>query len=527
MMAAIRASELGAKVIVAEKGNTRRSGSGTTGNDHFMRCYIPEVHGTDCTPVVREVLAAEADGLKHRVYVETWIQKTFDIIRLWDSWGIPMKYRGRYEFAGHDLPGHPPTALKYAGQEQKPILTREALKRGVTIINRVMVFDLLNISGEIVALGIDMRCAKLLVFQARSIVLGTGVPTRLYPSPTPSQMFNLAFSPANTGDGRVMAYHAGAELANLELTRRWAGPKYFARCGKATWVGVLRDPQGKPVGPFVNRPDRKYGDPSADIWTTVFEDYAKSGNGPIYMDCHGISKTDYEYMMYWMKHEGNTALLNFLAEENIDVRKTPVEFGTYEMIAWGGVYYNERGETSVKGLYAAGDETMGGISNAATLGWISGENAAGYTRKAALPEISKFREAIDETLRRLDEILTRGAGASWQEVNNASQQIMYDYAGSARSETLLNAGLIHLRRLREKARASIFARNLHELMHCLEALNLIDLGELVFITANERKETRGRHIRTDYPFTNPLLRKLLIIRKEGMGQVTEWRDLEQ
>lgn len=44
MMAAIEAADRGSSVIIAEKANTRRSGAGATGNDHFQ-CYIPEVHG--------------------------------------------------------------------------------------------------------------------------------------------------------------------------------------------------------------------------------------------------------------------------------------------------------------------------------------------------------------------------------------------------------------------------------------------------------------------------------------------------
>jgi len=51
LMAAIRAAELGAKVTVAEKSNTLRSGAGATGNDHF-RCYIPAVHGPDVQSMV-------------------------------------------------------------------------------------------------------------------------------------------------------------------------------------------------------------------------------------------------------------------------------------------------------------------------------------------------------------------------------------------------------------------------------------------------------------------------------------------
>ena len=46
LMAAMRASELGAKAVVAEKGNAMHSGKGGGGCDHYL-CYIPEVHGPD------------------------------------------------------------------------------------------------------------------------------------------------------------------------------------------------------------------------------------------------------------------------------------------------------------------------------------------------------------------------------------------------------------------------------------------------------------------------------------------------
>jgi succinate dehydrogenase/fumarate reductase flavoprotein subunit len=99
---------------------------------------------------------------------------------------------------------------------------------------------------------------------------------------------------------------------------------------------------------------------------------------------------------------------------------------------------------------------------------------------------------------------------------------MNDYAGSIRSETLLEAGLAHLRRLKKKAHETVTARNQHELMRCLEVFNLSDLAELVFIAALERKETRGAHLRADYPFTNPLLNKHITVKKVGGKPVTEW-----
>ena len=522
LMAAIHAAELGASVLLADKANTVRSGAGATGNDHF-RAYIPEFHGPDLEPVVKEVAQSQVGWTRSLRFVKTWMEKSYEIVKMWDSWGIPMKYEGKWEFAGHAFPGGPFTTLKYSGQNQKPILTKEAQKRGVKILNRVAVFELINGKGIQGAIGVHTREDKIYSFLAKAVVLCTGGCVRLYPGPTPGWMFNRADSPHTTGDGRAMAYRAGAQLVNMEFPMRWAGPKYLTRCGKATWIGVLRDPQDKPVGPFVDRPNRKYGDPISDSYKGLFEDYSKAGKGPVYMDCRGISDEDYEYMMHWMKHEGLHNVLHHMEEEGINLKKNPVEFTTYEMTTRGGIHYNEKAETSLHGLFAAGDEYFGGISAASTFGWIAGENAAIHSGDRPPPNPTSGDAKADEVKHLVEDIRNRPSAASWQEVNIALQQVMYDYAGSTRSDMLLSAGSSHLRKIRLKAYEEMMATNQHELIHCLEALNLLDIAEVIFVAVGERKETRDKYARIDYPYRNPTLDdKILICRKGDTGPIAEW-----
>ena len=54
LQSAITAAALGVDVLIAEKADTRRSGSGCGGNDHYM-CYIPECHGDDFQKVLSEI----------------------------------------------------------------------------------------------------------------------------------------------------------------------------------------------------------------------------------------------------------------------------------------------------------------------------------------------------------------------------------------------------------------------------------------------------------------------------------------
>lgn len=532
LMAAISAADQGAEVLVAEKANTKRSGSGATGNDHFS-CYIPEVHGDDIDPIIREHESCLQGGYADRALTKTFLEQSFDRVRNWDSWGISMRPHGSWEFMGHAFPGRPRIFLKYAGHNQKEVLTREAKKRGVRIVNHLSVSEVLTDGGEVVgAIGIDTVDEQpvMKLFQAKSIVLAMGCGSRLYPSPSPGLMFNTANCPSNTGSGQAITFRAGAKLVNMEFPSRHAGPKYFARCGKASWIGVYRDPHGKAIGPFVTKPTRELGDITGDVWNSVFTDLFRSGRGPAYIDCSGTSEEDIDYMTWSLKHEGNTAMLQYMEEEGIDVRRHMVEFMQYEPFIVGrGIEIDVNAETSVRGMYSAGDPVgnfRADLSGAAVFGWIAGERAAQRSNNTKGPQNVEAHPLVADRVKFYSEILGRDSGPTWQEANLALQQIMKDYAGlDVRSETLLKAGLKYLRDLKQSVISTLMAENSHTLMRSLEILDLMDCGEIIFLAALERKETRAMHRRADLPFTNPLLQdKFLTIRRENNKIELRWRD---
>lgn len=538
LMAANAAAEKGARVLVAEKADTRRSGSGAAGNDHF-RCYIPECHGPDVERIVYEVLHFSQVGQCHDPHLtRVFLRRTEEIVRMWERWGIPMRPTGKWEFTGHAYPGRVRSGLKYDGKKQKAIMTREAKKRGVLILNHLPVIELLRKDGRVtgaVMLDVSGEEPSLGLVAARSVILGTGCTTRLYTNmATPGWMFNLAYCPSNAGGGIAQAWRIGAKLVNLEMTSRHAGPRYFQRCGKGTWIGVLRYPDGEPLGPFVDKPDRNCGDITSDVWNSSFTDLMKNGRGPAYMDCSRLSDEDYAYMMWGMDSEGLTGMLNYMKEAGIDPRRHAVEFMQYEPFLIGkGLEIDEHGQCSLPGLYAAGD-TVGNfradIAGAAVFGWIAGEHAgarAGQLPLATPEELQELTQVQD--IRKLcGHIMDRKDGCPWKEGNLAVQQIMSDYAPSGphtvRSANLLHAGLKYLGDLRRILLSSMGATCSHTLMRALETLDLLDVGEALMHAALERKETRPPHNRADYTFTNPMLGELfLTVRKEDGTIIKEWR----
>ena len=511
MQAAIAAAEGGAKVVVAEKANTKRSGCGATGNDHFM-CYLPEYHGDDFEVILQEATETLVGPFQYLNLFSLMMRRSFELIQKWHGYGINMKPTGHWNFEGHAMPNRRRYHLKYDGHNQKPVLTAEAKKRGAIIRNHTMISELLlNKDRKVIgAIGVDTsrEQPELVVFQAKTVIMTTGASARLYPGPNPAYVCNGAGCPSIGGLGP--AYRAGARLVNLDLPYKHAGPSLFARCGKATWIGVLTDLHGKPVGPFVTKPTRELGDVTSDIWQGVFDEKMAAGTGPVYMNCSMTSDEDLEHMRKCFISEGDTSINDYLDQYNIDLRKEMIEFNTYEFTLSGkGLEIDEHAETSLKGLYAAGDmvgNVRGDITSAAVFGQIAGEHASSVCKD--YPEESvEGHPLIAKTLAFYQEILGRESGATWMEANSTLNQIMDRYVSvkQVRSETLLQAALKYISDLKRYAHEQIKAANSHEMIRVLEVLDLLDCAEAVALVSENRKETRGFHIRADYPFTNPLL----------------------
>lgn len=533
MQAAISAAEAGAKVVIAEKADTRRSGNGNTGNDHFA-CYMPSRHGDDFERVIAETqdtqIGANCDGRLLR----TMLLSSEAVIHKWESYGIPMKPFGDYIFEGHTIPGRQRYHLKYDGREQKPILTAVARKMGVEIHNHVTVTELLTgPEGQVTgAIGIDTsgETPEMVVFQAKAVIMTAGgADARLFPNGTPAYMFNVTHCPANACAAAI-AYRAGARLSNCDQLGRHASPRYFERAGKATWLGLIAGLDGKPVGEFADRPTREFGDPLMNIWPGVFQVRMKDGSGPTYMDCTGMTDEDLEYMRYCFSTEGLTSLTDYFEQKGISLKDSMIEFSSTGLrLARGGIEIDSKARGSIPGLYASGNivgNASGGITCAAVFGAIAGENAAEYARETPFVKVEDH-PLISERRQCYEKFLSRENGAHWKEANAALAQIMQDYLGTdMKSGTMMTAGLKYLRQLREMAMEELQACNAHELMRAVEVLDMMDMGEAAFLCVMERRETRGAHKRSDYKYTNPLLTGCMeTIEKKNGEAVVKFRKI--
>lgn len=536
LMAAISAAEKGVKVTVLEKADTRRSGSGGGGCDHFF-CYLPEQHGDSLEPLFQELMESQVGSNYDPSLVYRFMKTSTSIVEKWHEWGINMKpYGDKYEFRGHAFPGRPRIWLKYDGHNQKTVLTRKARSLGVTILNHHAVLDLLHDGTRVLGvLALDNSRSEpsFVLVQSKCVMLGSGHASRLYtPMATPSTMFNTANCPTNAGAGHAQALRAGARVVNFELPYRHSGHKYFTRAGKGTWIGLFKYPDGTNVGPFITKATKEVSDITSDVWNNVFTDMAREGRSPIYMDCSQIDEEDFQCMLKDFESEGLTSFLNYMGKRGIDLRKHAIEFSQFEPYFLGrGVEIDINGQTTLPGLYAAGDvvgNVRGAIAGAAVYGWICGESIAEHCKELDIRPVEDL-ELTQERMAFFSSLYERPYGAPWQEGNWGLQQILSDYAGAGpervRSATLLNAGLKTLRELREQCKAEIKVSNSHELMRAAEVFDLMEVGEAILIGALGRRESRGLHIRKDFPFTNPLYnKKLFYVEKVNGEYVSGMRD---
>jgi len=530
MMAAIMAAEAGADVTICEKGNIRRSGGLPGGNDHFY-VFMPHIH----TPEIKEnfIRQSLSRGIADEDLLRQFIDNTFEVQQKWEEWGIEMKIDGHYEFTGHGLPGSTGKMGEPGKTTRLPLhffdasasvkLEKQARNKGVRVLNRVMVTEfLVGEDGHIAgAVGISTRDNKLYIFQVKSVVINTGGVDefRLYPPPN---LIVYGMAQPNTGDGDIMAYRAGADIQNAEFCHRQVSMRFGPVAGKGTWIGVVRNAEDKPIAPpYLNKPDAEIGDLSIENVDAIEQTW-KTGKGPVWMDPRGISEEDEQYMRKGFMAEAMAPFLKWVDEENIDLKKTRFEFTPIQPRVAIQTRIDIDASSSLPGLFAV---FRLNLPRSAVGGFIAGRSAGKYALSRKITDLTSQSSTIARLKQEYEKILNRDGHscADWREVQWAIYQVMNCYAlPPNRTENTIMAGHRQLMRIREKAKQLLRATNQHDLYHCIEVLNLMDIAELVLLAVNERKESRGLARRLDYPFINPMLDKLLVITQKNGKPSFRW-----
>jgi len=537
-MAAIKASEYGVSVTIAEKANTLASGCAGSGIDH-MWAYIPPVHekmGYTLEDLIESHTKGIANGFINGNLIHFIARETYN--RMLDLEGFGLKFR----YEDSKIPGNfrivhqfhsEPSAFNFDGRDVKVNLTKEAKRRGVNIINRVTVVELLSSSEGHVsgALGVGTRESKLYVFKAKAVILSTGRVNRLSRSVT-GVWGNHRIPVNETGDGRAMAFRAGIPLINMEFLSpsNFSIGNFEINLGSprntTQPAGSIVDANGEIIVPrasFYNWEElekEKVKTPGVSVKQEPLSPRTRQnyfqlhnqGKGPFYLDLTGGTEEEIRYIEWSISQEGKGFFfLDYLKnQEDFDFRRDKLEWlpNSREMAgtAASGLVVNNDLETGMKGLFAAGDE-VGGVPwsaspGAFTMGWHAGEMAAkeAMNQKAYLdiPEdkISALREFYQGFFKNKE-------GLHWREIEMAVQNIVDHYAGDVRTEKMLLRGIERLKNIKQNV--SFAAENPHELGRCLEVMSVIDNADMVLRASLERKESRLRpfgFFRADFPQEN-------------------------
>lgn len=484
------------------------------GVDHIW-AYFPEVQGQEgvsLEDLVNDHTKNIAKGLINREIIHyiaaTSLERILDLerfgakIRYEDS-TLPGNFRLQYQL--HECRN----TLHFDGRDVKKLLTKAVRKRGVKIIPRVMVTDLLMHDGQIAgAVGYGTRDGCLHLFRAKSVVMATGRPNRLYKTEV-GEVFSTRMPPALTGDGKAAMFRAGAEIINMEFSAipgRWAS-KDFVRGGGLP--GGSYQPPGigvNALGDVIKPRNHDRDDWKGKIYQTkkAFASELEAGRGPIFADMSWGSEEDQAYMRWAISHEHSGWALNHILEQyGLDYRTHMIEISAIEpehsAAASCGPIVDEHCHTTVPGLFAAGDEAggiPGGVApGALTMGYLAGERAVEFAGEMRhVPE----GEGEEPLLKFCQEIIARDSGDPWEDAQAFIQNTMSYYNIHIKSETMTQRGLERLAYLKDTMR--LVAANPHEMTHCLEIRNIIECAKMILRATIERKESRpGLLSRVDYP----------------------------
>jgi succinate dehydrogenase / fumarate reductase, flavoprotein subunit len=501
LRAAIAAKRLGSSVAMVTKVHPLRTNSAVAGGG----LNAPLGSDDSVADFVQDIVAV-GEGLSDRQVATTFAIEARDEVIWLDRMGAPFNRdakgllaRRRFGANGHDRTCY---ADDRTGHVILQVAYEQFQRERIPILLDTFVTSLIIDEGVCLgAIALSLRTGALDLLSARAVLVATGGFTRLYLPSTASI--------GTTGDGHSLAYSAGARLTDMEMIQFHptvfpGGPGLLITEAALAEGGEIVNQNGAAIIEAKFEPREKL---SRSIYQGL-----QNGSRSAYLDLRPLGRAKLASDL-----PQTCELVTALAGVDVSKEILPIYPSAHRSI--GGIEADADGVTSVNGLFAGGECACNGLNGAGRLagntltealvfGRRAGEAAALFARTAPkkIPSMARLNDE-ERRLSSLAKPAAASAGAdSPLKLHAELGKLMNERVGLVRDGSSLQAALDQVRALKER-HARICLRNSSriynsELTSYLEVGSLLNIAELVTITAQTRTESRGAHCREDFPERN-------------------------
>ena len=507
-----------------------------------------------------------ADTMRGGQYMNNWrmaelhARESPDRVRELEAWGALFDRTKDGRILQRNFGGHKYPRLAHVGDrtglEMIRTLQDHGVHRGIDVHMECTVMTLLKDGERVVgAFGYDRERGRFRLFKARAVVLATGGIGRAFRITSNSWEY--------TGDGQALAYHAGAELMDMEFVQ--FHPTGMVWPPSVEGILVTEGVRGE-GGVLQNREGRRFMfDDIPDLYKNQTADNPEEGwrycrgdknarrppelltrdhvarcivreikagrgspHGGVFLDISWI-KQKLPNAEEHIKKKLPSMYHQFKQLADIDITREPMEVGPTTHYLMGGVRVDGDTQMSaVPGLFAAGEVAVGlhganrlggnSLSDLLVFGKRAGEYAAKFAKEHGTGQVNLAQVEAAER-RALEPFERNGANAEGPyEIQRELQEMMQDLVGIVRNESEMLRALEGIHQLRERARrVRVYGnREYNPGWHtALDLAHLLTVSEATTRSAVERKESRGAHFREDYPDKDAASGRFNIVVRQG------------
>lgn len=534
--AAIAAADCGTSVLLASKKPLGESGATSYPVAEMAGYNAGDVSiPMDVQMHYNDIIEA-GQGMADEELAAIVASRAPETIRQLEEWGVKFEHENEGYYVFRSCFSHYPRTHVIKGHGE-PVV--RAMKDQIHARPNITVMDDVTIMGLYVrdgccvgACGLAGR--EMVYINSKAVILASG---------GCGQAFERNMNPSDvTGGGYSMAYHAGADLVNMEFMQIGMGfswpvvnifngyiwetkPRLSDREGKDIFEEVL--PQNltpdqvmhehRKHFPFSSSDDSKYLEVAVQ---TAVKNGRGTQRGGIRADFSHI--TD-EYVNSLKDdcgiHHMWPIARDYLRSRGVDLLLDQVEVACYAHAINGGVRINTKGVSSIQGLYAAG-ECAGGPHGADRLGGnmmvtcqvfgeIAGTSAAEYALRTQHAEhVEHLRDPHMEEMKALLHRKLDCMGMLNRLRKAAQDNLLVARTEDGLTQVLNVAGELEGEMVHADTCQEIYPENI-DLYHMLTTVRIMARCAL------ERRESRGSHHRADHPFKDERFNKPVTIRKNG------------